>query len=91
MLRLAEDDERVVAGAVVGSLAFDEGDRFSDLDMTFGIADRVEVADVLDGWTCTLSDELDAVALVDLERDRHVPDVPAAGRAAVGSVDDTGG
>jgi hypothetical protein len=68
VLRLAEEDERVVAGAVVGSLAVDGGDRFSDLDLTFGIADHVQVADVLEAWTRTLSDELDAVQLADLER-----------------------
>jgi len=68
LLRLAEKDERVVAGAAVGSLAVDRGDRFSDLDLTFGIADHVPVADVLDDWTRTLSDELDAVHLADLER-----------------------
>jgi hypothetical protein len=48
---LAEQDERVVAGAVVGSLAVDAGDRFSDVDLTFGIADHVQVAEVLDDWT----------------------------------------
>ena len=69
MLRLAEEDERVVAGAAVGSLAVDGGDRFSDLDLTFGIADHVLVADVLEDWTRRLGDELDAVHLVDLERD----------------------
>lgn len=68
LLRLAEEDERVVAGAAVGSLAVDSGDRFSDLDLTFGIADHVPVADVLNGWTRTLIDELDAVLLADLER-----------------------
>jgi len=68
LLRLAEEDERVVAGAAVGSLAVDGGDRFSDLDLTFGIADHVPVADVLDDWTRTLVDELDAVHLADLER-----------------------
>ena len=46
---------RVVAAAAVGSLAADSGDRFSDLDLTFGIADHVPVAAVLNGWTCTLS------------------------------------
>jgi hypothetical protein len=66
--RLAEEDERVVAGAVVGSLAVDGGDRYSDVDLTFGIADRVRVADVLEDWTRTLFDELDAVQLADLER-----------------------
>jgi hypothetical protein len=68
VLRLAQEDERVVAGAVVGSFAVDAGDRFSDIDLTFGVADHVPVIDVLDGWTRTLVDELDAVHLVDLER-----------------------
>jgi hypothetical protein len=58
----------VVAGAAVGSLAVNGGDRFSDLDLTFGIADHVPVADVLDDWTRALIDELDAVHLADLER-----------------------
>jgi hypothetical protein len=65
---LAKEDERVVAGAVVGSLAVDGGDRFSDVDLTFGIADHVEVADVLDDWTRSLFAELDAVQLAELER-----------------------
>jgi hypothetical protein len=69
VLRLAEEDERVVAGAVVGSLAVDGGDRFSDVDLTFGIADHAQVADVLDDWTRRLIDELDAVRLADLERE----------------------
>jgi len=68
VLRLAEDDARVVAGAAVGSLALDGGDRFSDLDLTFGIAANVPVAAVLDDWTRTLANELDAVHLADLER-----------------------
>jgi hypothetical protein len=68
LLGLAEEDERVVAGAAVGSLAVDGGDRFSDLDLTFGIADHVTVGGVLNDWTRTLSDELDAVHLADLAR-----------------------
>jgi hypothetical protein len=72
VLRLAEEDERVVSGAAVGSLAVDGGDGFSDLDLTFGIADHTPVADVLDDWTRTLVDEQDAVQLADLE---HGPTV----------------
>jgi hypothetical protein len=68
VLTLAEEDDRVVAGALVGSLAVDAGDRHSDVDLTFGIADDVQVAHVLDDWTRTLIDELSAVHLVDLER-----------------------
>jgi hypothetical protein len=67
MLRLGEDDERVVAGAAVGSLAVGSGDRFSDLDLTFGIADDVPVTQVLDDWTRTLIEELAAIRIVDLE------------------------
>jgi hypothetical protein len=68
VLRDAERDERVVAGAVVGSLAVEAADRFSDVDLTFGVADRARVADVLDDWTRTLIAELDAVQLAELER-----------------------
>jgi hypothetical protein len=68
VLRLAQEDDRVVAGAAVGSLAVDHGDRFSDLDLTFGIADHVPVNEVLDSWTTTLIDDLGAVPLADLAR-----------------------
>jgi hypothetical protein len=68
VLRLAEGDDRVVAGAAVGSLALDDGDRFSDLDLTFAVADDVPVAAVLADWTTTLAGDLDAVQLAALER-----------------------
>ncbi|HKE54326.1 MAG TPA: nucleotidyltransferase domain-containing protein [Actinomycetota bacterium] len=68
MLMFGEGDERVVAGAIVGSLAAGAGDRYSDVDLTFAITEGVPVADVLEEWTRRLVDELDAVALVDLER-----------------------
>ena len=66
VLRLAEEDERVVAAAVVGSLAFGGGDRFSDLDLTFAVTDGVPVGDVLDDWTRTFGED-GAVHLTDLE------------------------
>ncbi|HYZ88244.1 MAG TPA: hypothetical protein VE620_03005 [Myxococcales bacterium] len=68
VLRLAQEDDRVVAGAAVGSLALGDGDRFSDLDLTFGVADHVPVTEVLAAWTTTLVEELGAVELADLER-----------------------
>jgi hypothetical protein len=68
LLALADDDERVVAGALVGSLAVGAGDRYSDIDLTFAVSDDVEVAMVLDAWTRTLTDELEAVRLADLTR-----------------------
>ena len=69
MLQLAEADERVLAGAAVGSLAVDgSGDRFSDLDLTFSITDDVPLTDVLEDWTRALVDGFHAVHLVDLLR-----------------------
>jgi hypothetical protein len=68
VLALAEEDSRVVAGAAVGSLAVGGGDRFSDLDLTFAVADDVPLAEILDDWTRRLSDDVAAVQLVDLGR-----------------------
>jgi hypothetical protein len=66
VLQLAASDARVVAGAVVGSLALGGGDRWSDLDLTFAVADNVPVPDVLEDWTRKLVQELDAAHLFDL-------------------------
>jgi hypothetical protein len=63
---LARSDPRIVAGAVVGSLAGDGGDRWSDLDLTFGVADDVSVVEVLEEWTRDLSQGFEAVRLLDL-------------------------
>jgi hypothetical protein len=68
VLALAENDPRVVAGAAVGSLALDGGDRYSDLDLTFAVDDDVPVAGVLDDWSRKLEEDLQAVRLIDLER-----------------------
>src|SRR5207245_4284889 len=69
VLELADGDPRVVAGAVVGGLAYGRGDRWSDLDLTFGVADGMPVTDVLRDWTPTLPDEFDASNLFDLPRE----------------------
>ena len=66
VLQLAASDARVVAGAVVGSLALSEGDRWSDLDLTFAVAEDVPLPDVLEDWTRDLVKEFDAVHLFDL-------------------------
>src|SRR5436190_4629801 len=66
VLQLAASDARVVAGAVVGSLAHDEGDRWSDLDLTFAVADNLPILDVLEDWTRDLAQKFDAAHLFDL-------------------------
>ena len=66
VLEVANSDPRIVAGAVVGSLAGDGADRWSDLDLTFAVTDGVPIRDVLDDWTRLLVGEFDAVHLFDL-------------------------
>jgi hypothetical protein len=66
VLEMASTDPRVVAGAVVGGLAEGGGDRWSDLDLTFAVADAVPLSDVLGDWTRELTAEFDAAHLFDL-------------------------
>ena len=67
VLQLASSDPRVVAAAEVGSLV-DGGDRWSDLDLTFAVANGVPVAVVLEDWTRLFAEQLGAVHLFDLPR-----------------------
>src|SRR5580765_3296888 len=66
VLELAAGDARVVSGAVVGSLALSEGDRWSDLDLTFAVADGIPLTAVLADWTRELAREFEAIQLFDL-------------------------
>jgi predicted nucleotidyltransferase len=66
ILEIANSDERIVAGAIVGSLANGEGDRWSDLDLTFGVTPENQTLDVLDRLTTPLASEFGAVHLFDL-------------------------
>jgi len=68
ILRRARSDRRVLAGAVVGSEALGKEDRWSDLDLTFGLAPGVSPGQVLEEWTPELMLEFDAVHLFDLPR-----------------------
>ena len=68
VLRRAEADPRIVAAAVIGSLAAGGGDRWSDLDFTFGVAESASLAEVMDDWTRDLAEAFDAGPLLDLAR-----------------------
>jgi hypothetical protein len=66
VLQWARSEPRVVAAAVVGSLAMQPGDRWSDLDLAFGIADDASIQDVLTNCSERLAQSFDAAALFDL-------------------------
>jgi len=61
----ARSDSRLVAAATIGGSA-SGGDRWSDLDLTFGVADGTPVEAVLMDWTQALLADFDAVVLFDL-------------------------
>ncbi len=65
LLERAGADARIVAAAEVGGLA-GGGDRYSDLDLTFGVADGSDLGAVLADWTRELAAELEAAHLFDL-------------------------
>ena len=65
VLERARRDERVVAGAVVGAEAGGRMDRWSDLDLTFAVADAT-VEEVVGDWTGELGEALDAEFLFDV-------------------------
>jgi len=69
---LARADARATGGAVTGSGAVDELDRWSDVDTSFGIADGVEPEAVLDDWTAELEQDPGVVHWWDL---RHGPTI----------------
>ncbi len=66
VLALADADPRIAAGAAVGGLANGGGDRWSDLDLTFGVAEGVEPVAVLDDLAAALAGEFAAAHLFDL-------------------------
>lgn len=66
IVAMAQVDPRIVAGALIGSLAVGTGDRWSDLDLGFGLAHGVTPAEVFADWTPRLEGEFDAVHIFDL-------------------------
>ena len=67
LIELATADERVVAAAAVGGSAGGEKDRWSDLDLTFGVV-GARADQVLADWTERVRSEFDAAILFDLVR-----------------------
>src|SRR5438132_13241974 len=66
LVQMSRADPRLVAGALIGSMAGGGGDRWSDLDLTVGLADGAAIDDVLADWTARLVNEFDAVHILDV-------------------------
>jgi len=66
IVQMSREDKRLIAGALIGSTAAGGGDHWSDLDLTFGLADYVALDDVLADWKTRIASEFRAVHLFDL-------------------------
>lgn len=72
ILEWASVDSRIVAGAVVGSMATSPGDRWSDLDLSFAVSGGLSAIAVLEDWTANLDTEFSANKLFDLPVGRSI-------------------
>jgi predicted nucleotidyltransferase len=66
ILEIARSDSHIVGAAVIGSLALDEEDRYSDLDLTFAIQESADPSLILARMTAPLVEEFGAIPLFDL-------------------------
>ncbi len=66
ILEVAQSDPRIIAGALTGSRALGGGDRWSDIDVAFGIAEGITPEGVLEDWTAVLAREWDILDYFDL-------------------------
>jgi len=61
LLRLAEQDARITGAAITGSAADGREDRWSDIDLFFGVAEGVPLHAVLSDWSDYLYGEVGAL------------------------------
>lgn len=66
LVSAAETDTRITGVALTGSAALGKEDRWSDIDLAFGIAADVPLGQVMDDWTRTMYDAHGAVHHVDM-------------------------
>jgi hypothetical protein len=57
LLERAANDARVTGSAITGSAADGREDRWSDIDLAFGVADAAEVSNVLADWTAHMYEQ----------------------------------
>ena len=67
VLEMAKADPRVTAAAITGSMAFGPGDKWSDVDVAFGIADDSPLEPVLEDWTKGIDQEFGVLDHFDLQ------------------------
>ena len=67
LLEYAANDGRISGAAITGSAAADSEDRWSDIDLAFGVADVAQVQSVLADWTTLMYDQHGALDHLDVK------------------------
>jgi hypothetical protein len=66
LLDRAANDQRIGGAAITGSAAAAREDRWSDIDLAFGVSDAAELPNVLSDWTAHLYQQHGAVHHLDV-------------------------
>jgi hypothetical protein len=66
IIDMATSDKRLTSAAIVGSFASGHEDRWSDIDLSFGVSEQYPVNEVLEDWTKKIVGEFSATRLFDL-------------------------
>lgn len=66
LLERAAKDQRISGAAITGSAAASREDRWSDIDLAFGVREAAELPDVLSDWTAHMYDRQQALDHLDV-------------------------
>src|SRR6266851_3350320 len=66
LLEYAGSDQRISGAAITGSGAAEREDRWSDIDLAFGVRDTAELSEVLADWTAHMYGRHRALHHVDI-------------------------
>ena len=67
LLERAAKDRRITGAAITGSAAAAREDRWSDIDLAFGVGDAAELPEVLSNWTAHLYQQHGALHHLDVQ------------------------
>src|ERR1700681_3744530 len=67
LLERAARDCRISGAAITGSAAAEREDRWSDIDLAFGVVDAAELPNVLSDWTARMYDQHSALHHLDVK------------------------
>lgn len=72
IIELSKNDTRITDCAIVGSESVGENDKFSDIDLTFGVKNDINISQILNEWNDLMSERFDANVLFDLPYEESI-------------------